>query len=78
MPGQNNFMQHQKGTRIQKSQITGTSGGVFGTNNLMFGSYAPAPAQTGVLSSSNNNASGGQPQGQIKKQRGQSPYDRVH
>ena len=44
-PGQNNYMKHQKGTRIQKSQITGTSGGVFGTNNLMFGSYTPGSGQ---------------------------------
>jgi len=64
---------HQKTVKIQKSQISGSSG-VFGTNNMMFGNYGPGqqpPPQTGMLSSN------GQHQYQVKKQRGQSPYDRV-
>ena len=76
---------HQKTVKLQKNQISqgGSSGnqaGVFGTNNMMFGNYTGGQ-QTGVLSS---NSAGGaqqpssQSQGyQMKKQRGQSPYDRV-
>ena len=72
-PGQNNFMQGpaQKAVKIQKAQIQ-SNPGVFGTNNLMFGNYGPGQVPASGVISSN-----GQPF-QVKKQRGQSPYDRVN
>ena len=77
-PGQNNFMAqpHQKAIKIQKANIhSNTSGnnnaGVFGTNNMMFGNYAPTQPQSNPVISNNG------PQFAMKKQRGQSPYDRI-
>lgn len=71
-PGQNNFMGNQhKAVKIQRSQVQ-TNNGVFGTNNLMFGNYAPSQQQPGKVMGGGHGTSFLQ-----KKQRGTSPYDRI-